>query len=213
MGMEQFLTFLTAHSSLALFGVSLGEQLGIPIPAAPIFLTAGSFVALGRIDPVTTGIAALIGSLTGDGVWYFLGRTRGPQVLQFLCKLSSHKESCVSRADSLFLRFGISATLIVSKFIPGLSSMVRTLAGVSRLNLAAFSVFDTIASSLQIAALAGAGYIFSDQLEKAIHWVGRLGGGILIVGIGALLIYGAYELRRCHCGSSNDAEEASPVEA
>ena len=211
--MEQFLIFLTAHSSLALFGVSLGEQLGIPIPATPILLTAGSFAAMGRINPFTAGLAALIGSLLGDGTWYFLGRTRGPRVLQFLCKFSKEKGSCVDRAGGLLLRFGLSKTLVASKFVPGLSSMVRTLAGMSHVSLVKFSFYDGLASVLQIAVLAGAGYIFSDQLEKAIRLVTRLGGGLVLVGIGALLVYGVFELRRCHCDDEEEDEEKVKLEA
>jgi membrane protein DedA with SNARE-associated domain len=204
--MEEFLAYLTVHSSLALFFTSMGEQLGLPIPALPILLTAGAMVAMGRIHPLAAVLSALAGSLSGDWVWYFLGRTRGARVLQFLCKLSAEKDSCVGHAEGLFQRYGMR-TLIVTKFIPGLSSMARAMAGINRVGLAKFSFYDGLASSLHIAALASAGYVFSDQIENVIRVMSRVGGGIILIGLGGLAIYGVYELRRCRCADSPGTTE------
>jgi membrane protein DedA with SNARE-associated domain len=68
-------------------------------------------------------------SLIADSTWYAAGRAFGDRVLSRLCCLSTHPGSCVTSAQGHFARWGGAWTLVVAKFVPGLSLVGPPIAG------------------------------------------------------------------------------------
>jgi rhodanese-related sulfurtransferase len=108
---------------------------------------------------------AAVASLIGDTFWYWLGRTRGPRVMSWLCRMSLEPDSCVRRTQGVFDRWGARA-LVVAKFVPGLSTIAPPLAGVVRMPLQQFVVFSALAGAVWGGAYLTLGWIFSAQLEE-----------------------------------------------
>jgi membrane protein DedA with SNARE-associated domain len=187
MGMEA-LEFLVRYGYLVLFGVVLGEQLGLPLVGAPVLLAAGALSGMGRFSlPVAVGLAVLA-CLLGDLVWFHLGRRRGASVLSLLCRISLEPDSCVRRTEDVFSRWGVRV-LLVAKFVPGLNTVAPPLAGVVGMSLGRFLRYDAGGAALWALAYAGLGYVFSSQIEAlAIALAGLGRGAALILGL-ALVAY------------------------
>ena len=62
------LYFLKQYGYLLVFAATLVEQLGLPIPAAPILLAAGALAASGALSVVATITLAAIASVMADAV-------------------------------------------------------------------------------------------------------------------------------------------------
>ena len=69
--------FLATYGYALIAGWTLIDQLGIPIPAIPILIVAGSMAGHGELHLGATLAAATLGSLPSDLFWYFAGRKRG----------------------------------------------------------------------------------------------------------------------------------------
>jgi membrane protein DedA with SNARE-associated domain len=83
---SDFLAFVVQHGEIVLFLYVLADQLGVPIPAAPILLAAGGLAAAGHLSlPVAVGLGVLA-SLVADLIWYTVGRRRGRRGLGQLCR-------------------------------------------------------------------------------------------------------------------------------
>src|SRR6266567_8566076 len=122
--------FLMRHGLPLVFAAVFVEQMGLPIPALPLLLAAGALSAAGKFS-FGLGIAAtVIACLIPDAFWFYLGRYRGNQVLNFLCRISLEPDSCVRRTQNVFTRYGARG-LVVAKFLPGMSTIVPPLAGMS----------------------------------------------------------------------------------
>ena len=98
-------------------------------------------------------------------MWHELGRRRGAQILSGLCRLTLEPDVCVRRTQNLFVRFG-AWTLLVAKFLPGLTTVLPPMAGafgISRLRFVLFDVAGTVSAlghgSVALAAAALAGYV------------------------------------------------------
>jgi membrane protein DedA with SNARE-associated domain len=103
------------------------QQLGLPVPAVPTLLLAGSLAATpGQLGKMLA--AAILASVVADWIWYHAGKLFGYRLLSALCKLSMNPASCVSRTEAHVLRWGISS-LVVAKFIPGVSTVAPPIAG------------------------------------------------------------------------------------
>jgi rhodanese-related sulfurtransferase len=68
----------------------------------------------------------------------------------------------------------------VSKFVPGLDGVMPPLGGAQGASVTSFLVFDTAGSFLWSGFYVGLGYMFSNQLDVALRWVGHFG---MVLGI------------------------------
>jgi membrane protein DedA with SNARE-associated domain/rhodanese-related sulfurtransferase len=168
-------------------------RLGVPIPAVPVLLFAGSAIARGTLSFWPILGAAVAGAVIGDGTWFTAGRLYGRKLLAMLGRLSPVVDSKVELARSLFERFGVPL-VSVSKFVPGLGFITPPLMGTTAVDIRIYAVWD-LASALAWATfwlLGGA------AVEKQLHmlhtFVLSRGGTIIDILVGAALVFLLYRL-------------------
>jgi membrane protein DedA with SNARE-associated domain len=189
--------FLLRHPYAVLFAIVLSEQLGIPLPSVPVLLAAGALAGMGRIDALSALVLAVAATVVADLAWFEAGRRRGNRVLKFVCRVSLEPDSCVRRTEDVFARHGPRSLLFV-KFVPGLGLMAVTLAGAFRVRRRRFLLFDVPGASLWAGAYLAVGYVFAEQLERALATTRQLGltlAGALVVLL-ALWVIWKYAQRR-----------------
>jgi len=189
--MHEALEFLLRHIEMVVFLTVLAEQIGFPIPAVPVLLAAGAVAGDGQAAlTVLTGLS-VAACLLGDMVWFELGRHRGRQALTLLCRISLEPDACVRRTENLFVTHGIRA-LILAKFIPGLSTLAPALAGLFKISIGRFFLFNGAGSILWSLSFLLLGYIFSDQIgyvaEQAVRF-GTTAGTVFAIGLGGYILY------------------------
>jgi membrane protein DedA with SNARE-associated domain/rhodanese-related sulfurtransferase len=177
--------FLIRHGYAVLFASVLAEAAGLPLPAAPVLISAGALVGTGRMYlPLTLALPVLAVTLC-DTLWYLLGRHYGGGVLRLVCRISLEPDSCVRRTQISFEKRGTWA-LMTAKFIPGLSIMTSPLAGVSRMSWRRFVVFDATGALLWIGVYVTTGFVFSAELERVLDSLSFFGAGLVGLVLAAL---------------------------
>jgi membrane protein DedA with SNARE-associated domain/rhodanese-related sulfurtransferase len=181
---------LLLYGYLLLFAWVLVEQLGVPLPAAPVLLAAGALSAEGELSFVLALLSGLAASLVADSAWFFVGRRYGHRVLHLLCKLSVEPGVCVRQTqDSYGRHHGV--TLLIAKFVPGLSTLAPPVAGQKGMTYSRFVFFDGAGAILWVGSLLTGGRFFGDLLNREPHllaWAGRFSGALLVVGILGFLV-------------------------
>jgi membrane protein DedA with SNARE-associated domain/rhodanese-related sulfurtransferase len=196
--MNEFVEFLFRHGYSVLFAWVLAEEAGLPMPSAPILLAAGALAGTGRMYLPVAIAMPLIAATGCDALWYALGRWHGAAVLRLICRISLEPDSCVRRTQLSFERRGVWA-LVVAKFVPGLSAMTAPLAGVSRVPLRRFLLFDVLGALLWSGSYIAVGFAFSARLERALASLSFLGGGLfalLLIALGAYVLWKWQNRRR-----------------
>lgn len=178
-----------AHYGVPLVGFNvLLQQLGLPIPAVPTMMLAGALAVSGRIDFVGAFAIAVAASLLADVLWFWAGRRFGYPVLRFLCRISLSPDTCVRQTEGIFERWGFFS-VVVSKFVPGFSTVAPPIAGALRMRIVAFVAASTASAALWVGAAMVAGVIFARQIEVALAWMeGHVALAVLVL----LAIAGAY---------------------
>ena len=177
---------LIAEYGLALvFANVLLEQLGLPIPAVPTLVVAGALAAEGEFSPLAAFGVAFVACMMGDVAWYLAGRRYGRRVMAFLCRVSLSPDSCVRQTEFRFERWG-RLTLVLSKFIPGLSTIAPPLAGAMRLGWPSFLLLNGLGVVIWAGVAIGAGMAFHAQISGFIVRLEGL-GTLAAEAIGALL--------------------------
>ena len=184
--------FLIRHGLPLVFAAVFVEQMGLPIPALPLLLAAGALSAAGKFS-FALGIAAtVIACLIPDVFWFYLGRYRGNQVLNFLCRISLEPDSCVRRTQNVFTRYGLRG-VVVAKFFPGMSTVAPPLAGMAGVPIGQFLFFDGLGALLYGSSLLYLGYLFSNQIEQIAAAISHVGGGALSLMVGLAVLYVTYK--------------------
>jgi membrane protein DedA with SNARE-associated domain len=168
------------------------EQLGLPLPSMPLLLAAGALAGTGHLNFFASLFYAMLAAVVADAFWYQLGRRKGIKILQLLCKISLEPDSCVRRTEGVFAKQG-ARSLLLAKFVPGLSTVAPPLAGIFHMRPWRFLLFDALGSLLWAGSFLGLGYAFSGQIERVAEYLASLGGWLLVLLLGVLAAYIAYK--------------------
>jgi membrane protein DedA with SNARE-associated domain/rhodanese-related sulfurtransferase len=181
---------LLLYGYVLLFAWVLVEQLGIPLPAAPVLLAAGALSAQHEFNFLFALLAGLAASLVADSSWFLIGRRYGHGVLRILCKLSLEPTICVRRTQNSFGRRR-AITVMIAKFVPGLATLAPPVAGQNGMAFGSFVFFDAIGAVAWLSALMASGRFFGDLIQRdpsLMDWAGRFSGALLVLGVLAFLV-------------------------
>jgi len=146
------------------------QQLGLPIPAVPTMMLAGALAMTGRIDVVQAFAISVAASLAADLLWFWAGRRYGYPVLRFLCRISLSPDTCVRQTEGIFERWGFYS-VVVSKFVPGFSTVAPPIAGALKMRSSAFVAASLASAALWVGAAMAAGAVFARQIDFALAWM------------------------------------------
>jgi membrane protein DedA with SNARE-associated domain/rhodanese-related sulfurtransferase len=182
-----------AQYGLALVFVNvLLERAGLPLPATPTLLVCGALAATGRLSGWSIFALAILACIIGDSLWYFAGRYYGRRVMKFLCRVSLSPDSCVRTTENRFESWG-RLTLVLAKFVPGLSTVVRPLAGAMRMSLGSFELLNGVGSVLWAGAAIGTGMLFQTQIGAVLLRLREFGTEAGKLTLVIVLLYVAYK--------------------
>jgi len=183
--MEALLADLARHG-VPLVGLNVFlQQLGLPIPAVPTMMVAGALAADGRMVGGGVFGISVLASVVADALWFVAGRRYGYPVLRLLCRVSLSPDTCVRQTEGIFERYGFYS-LVVSKFVPGFSTVAPPMAGALRMSFGRFLAASIASAALWVGAAMMVGLLFAAQIEAVLTWIAR--HGVLAgVAIGAAL--------------------------
>jgi membrane protein DedA with SNARE-associated domain len=195
---HEALAYLAAHGYTVLFFWVAAEQLGAPVPAAPILLAAGVLSGTGQLSLRAAFGVAAIACLIGDTTWYAIGKSKGTAVLKTLCRMSLEPDSCVRRTSEFISRRG-SRALLIAKFIPGVAAMAVPLTANSGVSMAEFILYDLGGVVLYAGAYLLCGYLLGDRIDHLEIFAGTLktaAGGLAVAATAAILGWRLHQRRK-----------------
>lgn len=191
--MNDFISLILRHGYLVVSLVVFAEAIGVPVPGAVALVAGGAAVASGVLYGPLAAMLAIFAMLLADCLLYLLGRHTGWTILKFLCRISVDPENCVLSAAESFYKRG-RPTLLVAKFIPGVSTMAAPLAGSMKMPFFQFLGVDFLGASLYALAYGAVGFVFRDFVHQIIDGFRAAGHAVEAVIIIAILIFIAYRV-------------------
>jgi len=169
----------------------LAQQLGLPVPVLPTLVVAGAVAASGKMSAAALYALAIAACVIADSTWYTAGRRYGGRVMSLLCRVSLSPDSCVSRTQGAFERWGAKA-LLIAKFVPGLALIAPPLAGATRMQFGRFIAFSAVGAGLWVGAAIVAGALLRTWVERWLPQATQIGGGAALVLLVLLAAYVGY---------------------
>lgn len=182
---EQFLSLISQYGYLLiLFGV-MAESAGVPVPGETLLIASGILVQQGTLDLGDAIIFGILGAVIGDQIGYWVGREGGrPFVLRWGRYVLITPER-LARTERFFERHGGKAVFL-ARFVAGLRVFGALVAGISRMRLSTFLLYNVLGGAVWATAAILVGYFLGKSLGLVERWIGR--ATILLVSLLALAL-------------------------
>jgi membrane protein DedA with SNARE-associated domain len=169
---------------LAVAGLILIKEAGIPIPVPGDLVVIGAGAAAGRgdIDPVVALIAIVTASIIGGALQYSLLRSVArPALLRLLSRLGSAER--VDRQTER-LRSGGARSVAVARSTPGVRIVAIAASALAGIPAAAFIVGLALGNAAFIAAHFTLGYLLGEPVVAAVNGLlGPLALGFIVLAV------------------------------
>jgi membrane protein DedA with SNARE-associated domain/rhodanese-related sulfurtransferase len=187
---------------------TLLHEAGLPVPVLPTALVLGAHAVHDPADFVLLVIAIAIGMLVGNSVWFIAGRRYGNRVLSFLCRFSLTADTCVSRTEKSFGRWG-AWSLVIGRFLPGVSLVAAPIAGAVGMSWRKFAALTLAGAVVYGVAVLGAGLLFRHQIATVMRALQALGWQSLAIALVVVAAYLAWRWWRRRVGLAPDLVRVS----
>ena len=156
-------TFSYVGLSAILFAET-GLLLGFFLPGDSLLITAGIFAAKGDLNLGLLMLLSTVAAFVGNTFGYLIGRRFGPLVFS---RVRFLKPEYVDQAREYFAKNG-NQTLILSRFIPIIRTIVPTLAGTVHLDFRLFTAYNAVGAVLWGGGVTLAGYLLGKVIPKDV---------------------------------------------
>jgi len=168
------LALVTHHGYATTMVMMFLAACGLPLPLSVVLLAAGANAHGGSLNLGLLILYASVASLLGDTLMYFGGRYTGWWLLAGICRISLNPEDCIFGSAKSFYERG-PKSLMIAKFVPGLSTVAAALAGSLNMRVTRFLRLDLCGVLLYVTAWTSVGFVFSKLLRTIIGYVEQLG--------------------------------------
>ena len=195
---------LEQHGYPVLFWSLLVNNIGVPVPAESVLLTAAGLAKSGHFKLPLVYLTGVVAAVSGDNAGFMLGRQLGRDVLahRFSLLLTPKR---IAWLDRLLARWGAGAIFVV-RFVPGVSTVSAVLAGSSDLPWARYLLGNLSGALAWVAWICTLGYYGSEWGERlkpiwsGVHRATWVTLAVLVV----LALLGKIVLRRRSGASSQE---------
>jgi len=186
-----------------------GLFFGFFLPGDYLLFLAGMFVATNRLDISIYGliIGLIIAAIAGNFVGYWFGLKTGP-VLYKRKDSFFFKKRYLLAAERYYRKQGAFA-LIMGRFVPIVRTFAPIFAGVVKLEIKKFALYNISGAILWIASLTLLGYFlgrsFAEQIEEYLVYI--IIGFIVITTIPLLITFVKKRVSKVGAENEPDIEE------
>jgi len=168
------------------FGES-GMFLGFFFPGDTLLLSAGIFAAQGKLSLAAVIIVVALAAIAGDNTGYHIGKRYGRRLFRKPDGIVFRHEY-VKRAEDFFERFGNKAMLL-AHFVPVIRTFAPAVAGVAKMPLKQFIIFDAIGDTAWAITLTMIGYWFGTKIPNIDHYILLAVAAVMIITLGPSLYH------------------------
>ncbi len=171
---------------LAVGGLVLLEDFGVPVPGETILIAASIYAGAGRLNVVAVGVVGFLAAVVGDNIGFAIGHFGGRALALRWGKYVFLTSERLDKAEAFFDRHG-GKIIIVARFIEGLRQANGIVAGITGMHWRRFFLFNMIGAALWVGVWVSLGYLAGNHITAIYNQITRYSLYVLIV-LGVVLV-------------------------
>ncbi|QFP75658.1 DedA family protein [Deinococcus sp. AJ005] len=182
--MSSLIDVILSASYLGIFFIVFAETgllVGFFLPGDSLLIAAGLLAAGGKLNLAGVMAAVVVGAFLGNTAGYFIGQRFGPAVFSNQ-NSRFFKPEYVSQAQTFFVKYGALA-VILARFVPIVRTLVPTLAGVSRMPFALYTLYNIIGAVLWGVGLTALAYYLGQLIPDLDKYILLIVAVVLVVSV------------------------------
>lgn len=153
-----------AHGYLAVGGLVLLEDFGVPVPGETVLIAAAVYAGAGQLSLLGVALVAFLAAVVGDNLGYGIGRLGGHALLERFGRYVLLTPARISRAEAFFDRRG-TGIVVVARFVEGLRQANGLVAGAIEMAWPRFLVANVLGAALWVACWSSLGALAGSHLS------------------------------------------------
>jgi len=129
------------------------------LPGDSLLFAAGTFAALGDLDPWLLCGLLIVAAILGDGVNYHIGKAIGPRA--FSGNVRFLKREYLEKTQAFYDKHG-GKTIILARFIPIVRTFAPFVAGIGTMRYPRFLAYNVIGAVIWVTGFVWLGYAFGN---------------------------------------------------
>jgi membrane protein DedA with SNARE-associated domain len=170
--MDDLLQNISHYGYAGLFGALILGIVGLPIPDETLLVFFGYLASRGSMHLGLTWLTALLGSVSGISVSYWIGRSAGYGFVHRYGRYIHFTEERLGQILGWFDRIG-HWLLTIGYYIPGVRHCTALVAGMSGMKYRPFAAYAYPGALLWVSTFVSIGYFLGEKWKSAFAGVHR----------------------------------------
>jgi membrane protein DedA with SNARE-associated domain len=212
---------LNHYGYLAVGGLVLLEDFGVPVPGETILILGAVFAGAGRLNVWLVGLIGFLAAVAGDNIGFAIGHFGGRALVERFGRYIFLTPERLDKTTDFFERHG-GWIIVVARFIEGLRQANGIIAGTTGMHWAKFLAFNMLGAALWVAVWTSVGYFAGDNITSIYDAITNytlyvaIGAGVLLLAWIARRVWRRKKRRALASAQANGPQEAratAPSEA
>ncbi len=129
------------------------------LPGDSLLFAAGTFAAMGALNPIYLFLLLVVAAIIGDTVNYSIGAYIGPKA--FSGEIKFLKREHLDKTQTFYEKHG-GKTIILARFIPIIRTFAPFVAGIGTMKYSKFILYNVVGAISWVAIFISLGYFFGN---------------------------------------------------
>ena len=192
---QQLVDLIFDWGYLGIFIMMAIESSFIPFPSEIVLVPAGYLASKGDMNIFYIMGSALVGSLLGAFINYYLARTLGRKFLLKFGKYFFISPQTLDKMEHYFKKHGHISTF-TGRLVPGVRQLISIPAGLARMNITQFSIFTLLGAGIWALILVLIGYFIGANEALIKEYLKEITIIVLLLLVIVVWLYYKYQKRR-----------------
>jgi membrane protein DedA with SNARE-associated domain len=154
---------LDNYGYLAVAGLVMVENFGVPAPGETILVAAAVYAGTGRLSIVGVGLIAILAAVVGNCIGYAIGYFGGHALVSRYGRYVFLTSERLEKTERFFARRG-GLVVVAGRFIEGLRQAAGIIAGTAEMPWKRFLFYNVLGATLWVAVWAPVGYLAGNHI-------------------------------------------------
>ncbi|MGH2867778.1 MAG: DedA family protein [Pseudonocardiaceae bacterium] len=140
---------LDHYGYLAIGGLVLVEDFGIPAPGETVLIAAAVYAGAGALNIVAVALIGFVAAVLGDNIGFAIGHFGGRRLALRFDRYVFLTPARLDRAETFFTRHG-GKVVTIARFVEGLRQANGIIAGITGMRWRRFLAFNALGAALWV---------------------------------------------------------------